>query len=706
MKRILLVIAAALAGISLFLLTSASSNSDLFASSYPYLLAFNGVLAVVLGGLVGVQLRQLWREYRSRQFGSRLKYRLVLMFGLMGVVPGLVIYAVSLQFVVRSIESWFDVRVESALEGGIALGQNALDYLVSQMGDKAGDMVLELEGASTVSAVMLNRLREQAGVGSVTVIAANGQVLATAADAMSALLPDLPSVTQLRQARQTRIFHAIESQTDGRLVIRVIVPIPLRTLAGEPNLLQLTQAVPESFGRHAEAVQDAYREYQQLTLGREGLNRIYTLTLTLTLLLALLTALAAAFIIARRLAAPLLILAEGTQAVAQGDYSPRQALPARDELGVLTQSFNRMTRQLEDARAAAERNRAAVESARAYLESVLANLSTGVLAFSAEGGLRAANHGAMQILGDELAGFEDITLAEWPRLEGFRDALLEGFAANEGDWQSQIELPVKDSTPLTLLIHGSRLPKSTGGGLVVVFDDISRLVAAQRTAAWGEVARRLAHEIKNPLTPIQLSAERLAFKLSDKLDDSSREMLERGTTTIVNQVEAMKNLVNAFRDYARLPAPQLSAIDLNALIREILNLYESFASHIRLELEGELPLVQGDASQIRQVVHNILQNAQDALSGSEDGEVRVITRVEGERVALLFRDNGPGFPAELLAHAFEPYFTTKSRGTGLGLAMVKKIVDEHGGDVRLANRDGGGAEIRIRLRLAEMNGKH
>lgn len=706
MKRILLVIAAALAGISLFLLTSASSNSDLFASSYPYLLAFNGVLAVVLGGLVGVQLRQLWREYRSRQFGSRLKYRLVLMFGLMGVVPGLVIYAVSLQFVVRSIESWFDVRVESALEGGIALGQNALDYLVSQMGDKAGDMVLELEDASTVSAVMLNRLREQAGVGSVTVIAANGQVLATAADAMSALLPDLPSVTQLRQARQTRIFHAIESQTDGRLVIRVIVPIPLRTLAGEPNLLQLTQAVPESFGRHAEAVQDAYREYQQLTLGREGLNRIYTLTLTLTLLLALLTALAAAFIIARRLAAPLLILAEGTQAVAQGDYSPRQALPARDELGVLTQSFNRMTRQLEDARAAAERNRAAVESARAYLESVLANLSTGVLAFSAEGGLRAANHGAMQILGDELAGFEDITLAEWPRLEGFRDALLEGFAANEGDWQSQIELPVKDSTPLTLLIHGSRLPKSTGGGLVVVFDDISRLVAAQRTAAWGEVARRLAHEIKNPLTPIQLSAERLAFKLSDKLDDSSREMLERGTTTIVNQVEAMKNLVNAFRDYARLPAPQLSAIDLNALIREILNLYESFASHIRLELEGELPLVQGDASQIRQVVHNILQNAQDALSGSEDGEVRVITRVEGERVALLFRDNGPGFPAELLAHAFEPYFTTKSRGTGLGLAMVKKIVDEHGGDVRLANRDGGGAEIRIRLRLAEMNGKH
>ncbi len=706
MKRILLVVAAALAAISLFLLTSASSNTDLFAGSYPYLLALNGVLVVALAGLVGVQLRDLWREYRARQFGSRLKARLVLTFALMGVVPGLVVYAVSLQFVVRSIQSWFDVRVESALEGGIALGQNALDYLVSQVSDKAQDMVLELEGVELISPLLLNRLRERATVGSTTVMASNGQILATAADAAAALIPDLPSTNQLRQARQGREFRVVESQPDGRLVIRVIVPIPLRTLAGEPRLLQLTQAVPETFGLHAEAVQEAYREYQQLVLGREGLNRIYTLTLTLTLLLSLLTAVAAAFLIARRLAAPLLILAEGTQAVAAGDFSPRQALPAKDELGVLIQSFNRMTRQLEDARGAAQRSGAAVEAARAYLESVLANLSAGVLAFSADGKLRAANHGAMQVLGDKLTGFEDIALGEWPRLEQFRNALLDGFDANEGDWHTQIELLVKDSTPLTLLIHGSRLPEASGGGLVAVFDDVSHLVAAQRTAAWGEVARRLAHEIKNPLTPIQLSAERLAFKLADKLDDSSRAMLERGTTTIVNQVEAMKNLVNAFRDYARLPAPKLSAIDLNALIGEVLELYESAVARIRLELAPGLPSVQGDASQIRQVIHNMLQNAQDALAGIDDAEVHVITQREGDRVLLLFRDNGPGFPAEVLAHAFEPYFTTKSRGTGLGLAMVKKIVDELGGDVRLGNRDGRGAEVRIRLRLAETNGEH
>ncbi|AWI77720.1 PAS domain-containing sensor histidine kinase [Parazoarcus communis] len=706
MKRVALAIIAAIAGISLYLLTSASANSDLFADRYPYLLALNGVVAVGLAGLVGVQLRSLWREYRARKFGSRLKYRMMMMFALMALLPGLVVYAVSLQFVVRSIESWFDVRVDSALEGGIALGQNALDYLVSQVNAKAGDMALDLEGFETVSPATLSRLRETAGVSNATVLAPNGQVVATASDGGVALLPDLPSSAQLRQARQSRSVSTVDSHPDGRLVIRVVVPIPTRSILSEPQLLQLTQPVPDTFSRHAEAVQEAYRDYQQLTLGRDGLKRIYSLTLTLTLLLALLTAMAVAFVLARRLAAPLLILAEGTQAVAQGDYRPRQALPARDELGVLTQSFNQMVRQLEDARAAADRNRAAVEAARAYLESVLANLSTGVLAFAGNGTLRAANRGAMDILADDLAGFEDIALADWVRHGVFRDALLEGFATHESDWHEQIEIPSPDSTPLTLLVHGSRLPESTGGGLVVVFDDITRLVDAQRTAAWAEVARRLAHEIKNPLTPIQLSAERLALKLADQLDEDGKAMLERATRTIVNQVEAMKNLVNAFRDYARLPAPELVALDLAALMREVLHLYESAAVRIRLQVGDDLPKVLGDASQIRQIIHNMLQNAQDAVLGKDDAEITLLARADGDRVLLVCRDNGPGFPAEILARAFEPYFTTKSKGTGLGLAMVKKIVAEHGGEIRIANRDIGGAEVRIRLRTILTNGEH
>lgn len=699
MRHAALIVAAAIAGISLFLLASASANTDLFAGAYPYLLGLNGMVAVALAGLVGLQLRGLWREYKARQFGSRLKFRLMLMFALMALLPGVVVYAVSLQFVVRSIESWFDVRVDAALEGGIALGRSALDYLVDQVADKAEDMALELEG-QPLTPMRLNGLRERAGVATATVVSTTGQLLATASDASATLIPDLPTATHLRQARQFRKFSQVDSRADGGLSIRVGVPLPARSLTEEPTFLMLSQPVPEPFAQHVDAVQEAYRDYQQLTLARAGLTRIYTLTLTLALLLALLGAVALAFVLARRLAAPLQILAEGTEAVAQGDYSPRRALPARDELGVLTQSFNQMTCQLAEARAAAERNRAAVESARAYLESVLANLSTGVLAFAEDGTLRAANRGAMDILGDSLDGFEDIALSDWPRHTVFRDALLEGFARHDGDWHRELEIDRAERGSQTLLIHGARLPAGSGGGAVVVFDDISNLIAAQRTAAWAEVARRLAHEIKNPLTPIQLSAERLMHKLHDRLDADGQEMLSRATRTIVNQVEAMKRLVNAFRDYARLPAPQLAALDLNALIEDVLNLYESTPLQIRTELARALPPVLGDAAQVRQIIHNVLQNAEDALAGDDDGQLLILTRQECERALLLVRDNGPGFPPQMLARAFEPYFTTKSRGTGLGLAMVKKIVDEHGGEVRLTNREQGGAEVRVYLRLA------
>ena len=701
MKRVVVIVAAALAGISLFLLASASANTDLFAGTYPFLLALNGVVAVALAALVGVQLRDLWREYRTRQFGSRLKYRLLLMFALMAIGPGVLLYAVSLQFVVRSIDSWFDVRVERALEGGVALGQNALDYLVGQISDKARDIALELDSEAQLNSLHLNRLREQAGVATLTLVAANAQLIATVSEGVGTLLPDLPTPSQMRQARQSQRYHLVESRPGDGLLIRVVVPVPSASIFAEPSYLQLTQPVPEAFARNVEVVQEAHREYQQLVLGRTGLSRIYSLTLTMTLLLSLLAAVAVAFVLTRRLAAPLLILAEGTQAVAQGDFSPRKALPARDELGVLIQSFNQMTRQLQEARAQAEKNRAAVEGARAYLESVLANLSAGVLAFGGDGRLRAANRGAMDILRDDLAGFEDYTLHEWPRHEAFRDFLIEQLESAEQDWHQQFEVSSKDTAPQTLLVHGTRLPAASGGGTVVVFDDISSLVMAQRTAAWAEVARRLAHEIKNPLTPIQLSAERLAYKLAGRLDDEGQAVLERATTTIVNQVEAMKNLVNAFRDYARLPNPTFGRVDVNDLITEVLGLYESSPIRIVTELAPDLPEVVGDPTQIRQIIHNLVQNAEDALTETPEGVFAVSTRQDGDRVVMEMRDNGPGFPAELLARAFEPYFTTKTRGTGLGLAIVKKITDEHGGEVRLRNRDEGGAEIRIRLRVAE-----
>ncbi len=701
MKRIAIVIAAALAGISLFLLASATANSDVFADIYPYLLAVNGFVVVALAGIVGVQLRRLLLEYRSKKFGARLKSRLLLFFALMALVPGLVVYTVSLQFVIRSIETWFDVRVDAALDGGIALGQSALEYLGQQLEDHAQEMALDLSDNPQLAVITLTRMREQSGVDSATLFDEGGRVVATASATVGRLMPQLASREQMRQVRSGQRTRFIDTDENGRIEITVLAAVATRSIASEALYLQLRQSVPESLSRNANAVQAAHRDYQELSLGREGLKRIYTLTLTLSLLLALLTAVAVAFVLARRLTKPLLILAQGTEAVAQGDYSPRRALPANDELGILTQSFSQMTRQLDEARALAERNRAAVEAARAYLESVLANLSTGVLAFAPDGTLRAANRGATQILDDTLDDHENIPLAEWPRHTVFRDALLNELARDEENWHEQIEINAADGSQQTLLVHGARLPEVSGGGTVIVFDDISHLIAAERTAAWAEVARRLAHEIKNPLTPIQLSAERMGMKLAPQLDDDGRALLERSTTTIVNQVEAMKNLVNAFRDYAKLPVPTLVELDLNALVKEVLVLYEASAIPVTLALQPGLGPVKGDASQLRQVIHNLLQNAADALDGRDDARIEIRTAsIDAKHIELTVRDNGEGFPVDVLARPFAPYFTTKRRGSGLGLAIVKKIIDEHGGDIRLINHDDGGAEVRIHLRPA------
>ncbi|HPC58510.1 MAG TPA: ATP-binding protein, partial [Kiritimatiellia bacterium] len=405
---------------------------------------------------------------------------------------------------------------------------------------------------------------------------------------------------------------------------------------------------------------------------------------------------------------PLSILAEGTQAVAQGDFSPRQAVYSRDELGILTQSFNRMTRQLDDARRETERHRAELESARGYLESILANLSAGVLVFDRQSVLRTVNEGALNILVDSFDGLIGVAVDAWPRQVALGQFIGEHFAATEdAEWQGQLELDRPNGMPQVLLLRGTRLPDASGGGNVVVFDDVTRLISAQRSAAWGEVARRLAHEIKNPLTPIQLSAERLQFKLADKLANGDAEMLQRGTQTIINQVQAMKRMVDDFRDYARLPAPEVAPLDLNALIGEVLGLYETASATIAVHLAGGLTPVLGDATQLRQVIHNLLRNAEDALEGREQARIDIATDKDGRSAKLTIADNGPGFPVELLPRIFEPYVTTKARGTGLGLPIVKKIVDEHLGRIEINNSPAGGARIEIHLPLAkEEEAKH
>ncbi len=698
----LIIVAASFGGILLFLLASASANTALFASHYPWLLGLNAVVALSLFALIVWQVRDLWREHRAKVFGSRLKLRLMLMFGLMAVLPGVLIYAVSVQFVTKSIETWFDVRVEKALESGLSLGRRALDSLLDDLAEKGRSMAQDLgEQSETKRRLALSRLREQTGVQDVALFTADGELLATATSELAAFMPLQPSQEQLRQARGGRGYRGIESNGSKEMVLRVLVPVMSVGLGREARILQLTQPVPSSLALNADRVQEVYRDYQELSLGRQGLTRIYAMTLTLTVLLALFTAIAMAFVLARRLSAPLSILAEGTQAVAAGDFTPRQAIYSRDELGVLTQSFNQMTRQLADAQRDTERHRAEVESARAYLESILANLSAGVLVFDRSFLLRTVNEGAKTILDEEFSDLLAMSVDAWPREQIFGRAIRDAFAEHGSkEWQTQIELDHAGGLPQILLLRGTQLPEGTSGGYVVVFDDVTRLIAAQRSAAWGEVARRLAHEIKNPLTPIQLSAERLQFKLANKLDGADVEMLNRSTQTIINQVQAMKRMVNEFSDYARMPAPELAALDLNALIGEVLGLYETSHACIDLKLAPDLPAVWGDATQLRQIIHNLLRNAEDAQEGAHEPQIAVVTRFIDDMVELCVSDLGPGFPPEIMARVFEPYVTTKARGTGLGLAIVKKIVDEHQGRIRINNLQPVGAEVSILLPLA------
>ena len=703
--KTLIIIASSLGGILLFLLASASANTALFAKHYPWLLGLNAIVALALFVLIVWQVRLLWQEYRARVFGSRLKLRLMIFFGIMAVLPGVLIYAVSVQFVTKSIETWFDVRVEKALESGLNLGRSALDSLLDDLSEKGRSIALELgDLPESQWRVALSRLREQSGVQYLALFSMSGQVLATATSDLSVSLPPTPSSEMLRQIRAKRGYREIESANGQNMVLRVLSPVTLSGLGMEMRVLQLTQPVPSTLALNAEQVQDVYRDYQELSLGRQGLTRIYAMTLTLTVLLALFTAIALAFVLARRLSAPLSILAEGTQAVASCDFTPRQAVDSHDELGLLTRSFRRMTRQLDEARHDTERHRAEVESARAYLESILANLSAGVLVFDWQFRLRTVNDGAQTILDDKFIGLVDEVVDVWERQQALVHAIRKAFTGHgDKEWRTQIELARPGGLPQILSLRGTTLPEDSGGGFVVVFDDVTHLVAAQRSAAWGEVARRLAHEIKNPLTPIQLSAERMQLKLADKLGKADGEMLGRSTQTIINQVQAMKRMVNEFSDYARLPPPELVELDLNALIREVMGLYETSQVTISLDLDALLPPILGDATQLRQIIHNLLRNAEEAQvsqAATESPSIRLCTRRAGVLAEFSVIDAGPGFPEELMARVFEPYVTPKGGGTGLGLAIVKKIVDEHHGQIRINNRSPSGAEVSLLLPLA------
>jgi len=691
---------AVLGTVFLFLLATASANTSLFAGNYTLLVVLNLTLVAVLMALVAYQLWRLRKNLKAGVFGSRLAARLVLLFALVAVLPGALLYGVSIQFLGKSIESWFDVRVDRALEGGLNLGRNALEYLLKETSNKATQLALTIEENERGGlASSLNRASEQAGIYEAALFSSTGGVLAVGGISGSMATPEPPPPQALQRARVQKTFAVIEEAPD-QVLLRVVVPVNSSDPNAPLRVLQVVEPVPRQLQEDAKKVQAGYRDYQEISYSRVALKRLYAMTLTLTLLLALFSALGLAVVLSEQFSQPLGLLAEGTRAVAQGDFSRRHPVQSRDELGVLTESFNTMTAQLAEAKQKGEESHRAVETTRAYLESILANLSAGVLAFDNAFRLRTANPSAAVILQQPLADLIDVPLADWgrrmPALGTFASLVAEGFrTGRDGQWQRQAQLAVSNHTR-ALLMRGSGLPGEPAPGCVVVFDDVTELADAQRDAAWAEVARRLAHEIKNPLTPIQLSAERLAVKLSGKLDAPDEETLLRGTQTIVAQVAAMKHMVDDFAIYARQPRPgRMQPVDINALLLDVLGLYENLRPHVSLKLVDDNPIIQGEPTRLRQVFHNLLQNAVDAQADSPTPAYDIAVEIRGSELALSIGDRGSGFPKDMIRRAFEPYVTTKAKGTGLGLAIVKKIVEEHHGRVTVENRPQNGALVTL-----------
>lgn len=690
--------------LSLQLMSTATQESSKLSEMYSWLLLVNALGSVILLGLVGANIYSLIRQLKKREAGSRLTTRMVSLFVLLALAPAAIVFYFSMQFLHQGIDSWFNVEIDRAMEDSLELSQSALDQRMRWHLRQTQQLAENIDYSSEAMATLeMDNLLILSGASEATLFSKQGRIIASSSINPSDILPSLPDEHTWLQLRNHNDFVGLASEKDDELMIRAIVVV--KGKGQEPLFLQALYPVPVRTADLADSVEFAFLRYQEMNYLRNSLKQSFSLTLSLVLLMSLLAAIWVAFISIRNIIAPVKNLVKGTQAVASGLYDQQLPVIAQDDLGFLVESFNEMTRRIAEARDESKRAELEVENQRAYLETVLGNLTAGVISFDTYYKIRTANQAAYRIFHIHVSHLIGQTLLELVAL--YKDlteplSSIQRLLEQADDiWQQRIAF-LGPNGRQELLCRGTPLfsPEGERVGAVVVFDDVTDLIQAQKSAAWGEVARRLAHEIKNPLTPIQLSAERLQVKLATKLEATDAEILKKSTKTIVEQVEALKEMVDDFSQYAKPAKKQATDLDLAVLVQEVLTLYPAKAGvKFKTEFDTGALLVKGDPISFRQVVHNLVINALEATTGEGLIEIRIdrVQKNYSDFIEMAFYDNGSGIKEDQIDHIFEPYVTTKAKGTGLGLAIVKKIIEEHGGSIWVDTRRKVGAGFIIQL---------
>jgi two-component system, NtrC family, nitrogen regulation sensor histidine kinase NtrY len=695
---------------SLVMMSQALQNSELFNRYYSVLLVLNALGLVSLVILILLNLKRLVRQFKNKIVGSRMTVRMVMLFSLLSVTPVSIVYYFSLDFLHQGIDSWFDLGVEQALDDSLELSRLALDVRMRELLTTTEKIAEELNGISDAELPFeVDQIRERISAYELTLLTRKGGIIASSSSDIKSLIPDTPGDIVLLQLLQGNSYIGLDVIKNTDLLIRAVANLPTVDIDKEARIVQVLYPISERMNQLAESVQSSYIEYKELSYLREQLKVSFIIILTLVLLFSVFSAVWAAFYSARKLSEPVKNLAEGTKAIAEGDYSTRLPVPGNDELGFLVASFNDMTDKISQARDSVKQSQHETESQRNFLETVLSRLSSGVMVFNKDGYLEKSNISATQILQLDTGTLEQKSITalveDFPNLNDFFECISSNIEEELDEWREQITLPNKTGNQI-LMINGATLLDTDGfaSGYVIVFDEITALIRGQRDAAWSEMARRLAHEIKNPLTPIQLAAERLRHKYLSTMNSADAEMLDRMTNTIIQQVDTMKEMVNSFSDYARSPEFNPEEIKIEHLIQEGRDLFSNMDSenHIHIDIEPDLPAIIGDEKKLRQVFNNLLTNAVDANTMGDDNHLAISANkinVDGsDMVEIRVIDSGPGIDALVVNKLFEPYITTKQKGTGLGLAIVKKIIDEHAGSVWLENNIGeNGACAVIRL---------